>query len=175
MADGIGQKVDITSDAGRRRICAFGKGARRLGATLVETGTCRREVDVGLLTWALESSIDATVFGDRRAVVNINFADQPAGEALWWFVNQNGTCELHVTDPGFEIDLFLACTLADMIYIYRGDTSLARALAADRLEAIGSTSARKRLAAWLNLGPLSRVESQRSETSTLEPMAPARL
>ena len=107
-------------------------------------------------------------------MVHIRFTDQPPGKALWWFLNRDGGCELCVSDPGFEVDLYLACTLADMIYIYRGDLPLARAIATDRLESIGSAAARKRLADWLNLGPLSRVESQRSDAA-LEPATLARL
>ena len=132
------------------------------------------EMDLGLLIWGLERSVDATAFGRQRSVVHIRFTDQPPGKALWWFLNRDGGCELCVSDPGFEVDLYLACTLADMIYIYRGDLPLARAIATDRLESIGSAAARKRLADWLNLGPLSRVESQRSDAA-LEPAALARL
>jgi len=63
------------------------------------------------------------------------------------------------------VDLYLACTLADMIYIIRGDLTLARAIAAGRLEVIGTASARRRLPAWLNLSPLAQISSQRPETA----------
>ena len=133
------------------------------------------EMDIGLLIWGLERSVDAGAFGGERAVVQVCFTDQPAGKTNWWFLNQQGGCELCVSDPGFGIDLHLACTLADMIYIYRGDLPLSRAVAGDRLEVTGTAAMRKRLAAWFNLGPLSQVASQRSDTATLEPTAPARL
>jgi DNA-binding HxlR family transcriptional regulator len=119
------------------------------------------EIDLGLLIWTIESSVKADAFGAKRAVVRLEFTDQPSGKDLWWFVNQDGACELCLKDPGFEVDLYLACSLPDMVYIIRGDLSLSRALSSERLEAIGSTSATKRLVAWLNLGPLSRIESQR--------------
>ncbi len=131
------------------------------------------EMDIGLLIWGLERSVDAAAF-DGRAVVQVSFTDQPAGKTNWWFLNQGGACELCVSDPGFGIDLHLACTLADMIYLYRGDLPLPRAVASDRLEVTGTATMRKRLAAWLNLGPLSQVTSQRPDAA-LEPTAPARL
>ena len=131
------------------------------------------EIDIGLLIWGPERSVDAGAF-DGRAVVQVSFNDQPAGKTNWWFLNQDGACELCVSDPGFGIDLHLACSLADMIYLYRGDLPLSRAVASDRLEVTGTAAMRKRLAAWLNLGPLSQVTSQRPDAA-LEPMAPARL
>ncbi len=132
------------------------------------------EMDIGLLIWGLERSVDANAFGGTRAVVQVSFTDQPTGKTNWWFLNQDGACELCVSDPGFGIDLHLASTLADMIYIYRGDLPLSRAVASDRLEVTGTAAIRRRLVAWFNLGPLSRVASQRTDAA-LEPTASARL
>jgi hypothetical protein len=95
--------------------------------------------------------------------VRLNFTDQPSGKDLWWFVNADGRCELCLEDPGFETTLYLACTLPDMIRIIRGDLTLRSAVATERLEAIGSTQATKRLGRWLNLSPLAKIKSQRAE------------
>ena len=123
------------------------------------------EVDLGLLIWSLERSVDASAFGDRRTVVRLQFTDLPQGKSLWWFVNQDNACELCVKDPGFEVDLYLGCTLPDMIYIVRGDLSLSRAIGDGRLEAIGSAKARKALNKWLNLSPLAKVKAKSAATA----------
>ena len=62
---------------------------------------------------------------------------------------------------GLEVALYLASSLRDMIYIVRGDVALARAIADGRLEVLGTARARRALRAWLNLGPLAKVRSQR--------------
>jgi DNA-binding HxlR family transcriptional regulator len=121
------------------------------------------EIDLGLLIWALERSVNPEAFGRQRAVIRIEFTDRPAGEKFWWFVNEDGACELCLHDPGYEIDLYLACTLADMIYIVRGDLPLGRAMESERLEVLGPAADRDRLGAWLNLGPDTMVQSQRSD------------
>ena len=121
------------------------------------------EVDLGLLLWSIERSADAKAFGKAQAVVRLQLSDQPSGKQLWWFMNTEGRCQLCLEDPGFEVDLYLACTLPDMIYIIRGDLPLARALSSERLEAIGPAKTRKQLAAWLNLSPLARILSQRPD------------
>ena len=118
------------------------------------------EIDLGLLVWSLERSADPTAFGKTASLVQVEFTDQPKGKRLWWFVNREDGCELCLDDPGFEVDLYLSCTLPDMIYVVRGDLPLNRALSSGRLEAHGTAKARKALRAWLNLSPLSQVKSQ---------------
>jgi DNA-binding HxlR family transcriptional regulator len=120
------------------------------------------EIDLGLLIWTLERSVKAEAFGAGRTVVRLELKDQPAGKGLWWFVNEGAECELCLEDPGFEVELFLACTLADAIYLVRGDLSLAKAGETGRLEAVGSGRARGALSKWLNLGPLAKVRSRRT-------------
>lgn len=124
------------------------------------------EVDLGLLIWTLESGVNPEAFGGKRTVVRMEFTDRTGAERLWWFINENGACEICLHDPGHEVDLFLACTLPDMIYIVRGDLSLSRALDTERLEAIGSTQVSERLADWFNLASYTSIRSQRSDAVT---------
>lgn len=121
------------------------------------------EVDLGLLLWALERSVKPDAFGTESAVVRLQLTDQPKGKDIWWLLNQDNACELCLEDPGFEVMLYLSCTLPDMIYIIRGDLTLAAAIANDLLDVIGSARARKRLSAWLNLSPIAAISSQRAE------------
>jgi DNA-binding HxlR family transcriptional regulator len=121
------------------------------------------EVDLSLLVWSLERSVRADVFPSGRTVVRIEFVDQPQAKRLWWFVNDGEQCELCLQDPGFDVDLYLACTLRDMIYIVRGDLSLTKATETDRLMVEGPRALRRNLRAWLNLGPITKIRSQRGE------------
>lgn len=121
------------------------------------------EVDLGLLIWSLERSVDPRAFGKARTVVRLELTDQPAAKTWWWFVNQDSQCELCLEDPGFEIDLYLACSLVTMIYIVRGDVTLVRAIDGGGLEVIGAAPVRRKLGRWLNLGPLAAIASQRPD------------
>lgn len=120
------------------------------------------EVDLGLLLWSMERRARPEAFGSGRVVIRLDFIDQPLGRKRWWFVNEGETCEVCLDDPGFDVDLFLTCSLPDMIRVIRGDVTLERALESERLEAIGAASVRRRLSAWLNLGPLANVPPARA-------------
>ena len=116
-----------------------------------------------LLLWGLERSVKPVAFGARRCVVKLTFIDQPAGKQHWWFLNEEGRVELCFEEPGFEVDLYLVTTLPDMIYNYRGDLPLARALEQRQLEAHGASWARRALARWLVPSTLALVKSQRAD------------
>lgn len=120
------------------------------------------EVDLDLLLWGLERSARWDAFG-KRAVVRVEFTDQADGKRLWWYLNDEGRCQLCVDDPGGGTDLYLAATLPDLIRVYRGDIGLAQAIDDGRLEALGEAPALRELAVWLNLSPLSQVRPARSE------------
>jgi len=121
------------------------------------------EIDLGLLVWSLESSSDPNAFGKRRCLVRLELTDQIASKRLWWFLNENGRCELCVDDPGGEVNLYMACTLPDAIYVVRGDMSPSAAIRSQRLEILGDGWARRGFANWINLGPLTKVASRRDD------------
>lgn len=118
------------------------------------------EIDLGLLVWSLESSTNPDAFGQRRCLIRLELTDQTSAKRWWWFLNQKGRCELCVDDPGGEVNLYLACTLPDAIYIVRGDITPATAIESGRLERLGDGWATRAFVKWLNLGPLTRVPSR---------------
>lgn len=118
------------------------------------------EIDLGLLIWSLERSVDPMAFGGERTVVRLELTDQPASKELWWFVNHPDGCELCLEDPGYDVDLYLACTLPDIIYIIRGDLAVSRAISDARLDVHGTAGARRALRKWLNLSPVAAVKSK---------------
>ena len=120
------------------------------------------ETDLGLLVWGLERGVRPDAFGRQRTAVQLVFTDQPPAKRRWWFVNENGTVQLCVKDPGFEVDLYIETSLPDMIYVYRGDLSLTRAQGEGRLKVHGLARARRAFRAWLNLGEWTRVRSRRA-------------
>lgn len=119
------------------------------------------ELDAGLLLWAMERGSHPDAFGRGRSVVQLTFRERPARWRHYWFVGENGATQLCITNPGFEVDLYLTTTLRDMIYIWRGDLPLDTALSEGRLEAIGKAQARSALPRWLARSRLADVKSER--------------
>lgn len=119
------------------------------------------EIDFRLLLWDMERTVRSDAFGAGRTVVQLLFTDLSSAQATWWFLN-DGAVELCVKDPGYEVDLYLSSSVADMIHIWRGDLALDRALEERRLKAHGATSLVRNLSHWLSLSPLASVEPARA-------------
>lgn len=115
------------------------------------------ELDLGLLIWGLEYSVDPAAFGKSRRVVRLAVTDQPEHKRYYWFVCEGDTLDLCVADPGGETDLYLAAGLADLIRIYRGDISLSKAIETGRLTVDGPPGLIRRLGAWFNFGTMAKT------------------
>jgi len=115
------------------------------------------ELDLGLLIWGLEYSVDPTAFGPGRHVLRLDVSDQPDHKRLFWFVCEKGELELCVSDPGSETDLYLTGTLETMIRIYRGDVSLGAAMEDGRLAVDGPPRLVRALGRWFNFDEMARM------------------
>ena len=124
------------------------------------------EIDLGLLLWALEKGADATAFGPERTVVEVFFEDQPTHKARWWYLNENGACELCLRPPGHDADLYVETSLPNMIRIWRGDIPLPRALEEDVIVVSGESSAAEAFNRWLAIVPLADVPPARQAAGT---------
>lgn len=115
------------------------------------------ELDLGLLIWGLEHSVDPTAFGSTRHVLRLSVSDQPEHKRSYWFVCEDGDLDLCVSDPGGGTDLFLDATLANLIRVYRGDVSLEAALDDGRLRVDGAPKHIRRLRRWFNVGATAKT------------------
>jgi putative sterol carrier protein len=95
--------------------------------------------------------------------VQLTLTDQIAKKRHWWFLNDAGRCELCLSAPDHDVDLFIEATLSDMIYVWRGDLPVARALDTGRLRVHGMVKAERALSRWLAISPLAHVQSARAE------------
>jgi DNA-binding HxlR family transcriptional regulator len=127
----------------------------------------KHEIDLGLLLWALERGAKPNAFGPERTVVQLTLTDQGPKKRHWWFLNEAGRCELCLTAPDHDVDLFLEATLRDMIYVWRGDLPLTRGLDMGRLRAHGTVRAQRALQRWLSISPIAHVRSARADAETV--------
>ena len=125
------------------------------------------EVDLGLLLWAVEQGAKPDIFGDRRTVIRLDLIDQAEGRKYWWFLNEEGKCELCLEAPVHDVDLYVAATLIDMIYVWRGDLPLASALTSGRLEVHGAVGLCRAFPRWLGLASIAHVKSLRANAAIL--------
>ena len=105
----------------------------------------------------MERRVRGDALGRDRSVIQLDFTDLPQARSRWWFLHQGERTQLCVHDPGFEVDLYLAASVADMIRVWQGDVPVKRALSEERIEAHGPRAMIRGLEGWLNLSPLAAV------------------
>lgn len=115
------------------------------------------ELDLGLLIWGLEYSVDPAAFGPGRHALRLDVCDQSDHKRLYWFVCEQGALELCVSDPGGETDLYLQGTLETLIRVYRGDLPLAAATEDGRLRVDGPPRLVRALGRWFNFDAMART------------------
>jgi hypothetical protein len=116
--------------------------------------------DVALLMWDMRRSVRPENLPRRRTVVAFEFADAPRNKRHWWLVSEGAEADLCLTDPGYEVDLFVVTDVRTMTAVWTGDLSLESAIASDALEVHGPTELRRRLNAWLGLSAFAPIRSK---------------
>jgi hypothetical protein len=137
------------------------------GARWARSQLGREDLDVTLLMWDMHRTVRPEHFPARRIVVGFEFTDVPQNKRRWWLVSEGDAADLCMTDPGFEVDLFVVVDLPTMTAIWTGDLSLEAALASGALEAHGPADLRRRLQAWLGLSAFASVRNMRHAPATV--------
>ena len=122
------------------------------------------EIDVDLLLWGIEANARYDAFGRVPFVVRLEFSDEPKHKRFWWYLMNDGRCQLCIDDPGHDVDLFVSSDVPAMIRVYRGDVPVSRAVDAGLVDLHGTREDQDAFGMWLNLSPLAAVRSRREDT-----------
>ncbi len=131
------------------------------GARWVRSRLAADDLDVGLLMWDMHRRARPEHFPARRVVVAFEFQDVVKSKRHWWLVSEGAEVDLCMTDPGYEVDLFVLTDLRTMTAVWLGNVTLATAMESGRLEAHGPRDLRRKLGSWLGLSYFAPVKDQR--------------
>ncbi|MEE9533076.1 MAG: helix-turn-helix domain-containing protein [Acidimicrobiia bacterium] len=127
------------------------------GLKWVEDRLGKEDLDAGVLMWDIRGRIDPAALPEGRTVIQFEFSDAPKTMRLWWLVIENGETDLCLSDPGYEVDLYLATDLRSMAEVWLGRVPLRHALRDGTIELIGSRTLERSIASWLQLSKVYEV------------------
>jgi DNA-binding HxlR family transcriptional regulator len=119
------------------------------------------ELDVRTLVWDMRRTVKPDAFPSGRVSVQFDFSDQPAAKRTWWLVCDHGEVSICPTDPGFEVNLFVATDLRTMTRVWMGDISVRIAMGSGGIELEGSREFRRRFEQWLGLSDFAGIRDAR--------------
>ncbi len=130
------------------------------GQRWVESAIASGDWDAGVLMWDMRRRIDTTQFGAERAVVQFDYSDAPPELRRWWVVIEGGQVDLCQSDPGYEVDLYIATSVPVLAKVWIGQKNLARAQDDGEIEVFGNATLRRSLGRWLRFSVIAEVAQQ---------------
>lgn len=126
----------------------------------------RREVrpeehDPNLLMWDLHRRLRMDRFPNRRIVVHFELTDVSTKQRFYWLVIEDGSVDICMKDPGFEVNLYVTGELRTLTSVWVGDMSLDQAIRQDSIRFSGPRGLSRSFKSSLMLSVFANVERAR--------------
>ena len=130
------------------------------GQRWVETQHSLRNLDPSLLMWDMRRNLDPTPIPPRRCTIRFQYPELTAARQKWWLVVEGREVDLCSTDPGFEVDLYVRCSLRSMTAIWMGIETVQGEMREGRLQLEGDAQIGRSMQQWLGLSPFARGDGR---------------
>ena len=115
------------------------------------------DLDASLLMWDMRRSVDPTVFPKWRIVVQFEYFGTPKEARDWWLVAEKGEIDLCLTDPGFDVDIMIKCSLKAMTEVWICQKRFRDAVKNGDIKVMGDQNLINKLQDWLRSSSLSKL------------------
>jgi DNA-binding HxlR family transcriptional regulator len=116
------------------------------------------DLDAGWLVWAMHRRLDTSALPRGRTVIELDFTDAAAQQRTFWLVCKDGTVDVCLKPPGFEIDLAVTTSVRTLAEIWRGLRPMGPEIRAGRLQLEGAARLRRAFPSWLLLSAFAPIE-----------------
>jgi DNA-binding HxlR family transcriptional regulator len=156
-SDKAGRSEYRLTEAGRE-LKPFVDAAGAWGQRWARSKLPHGELHPSTLMWDIHRFLKTEHLPARRTVLSVEFTDLKAMRH-WWLVVQHGEVDVCLDDPGYDVDVWIACTLLTLTQVFMGDLSIGTAQKTGKLRLNGSGQLTKTMPRWLGLMPFSDVNS----------------
>lgn len=132
------------------------------GQRWVETQLSLKNLDPSLLMWDMRRSLDLTPMPPHRCTIQFHYPELSDIRQNYWLVIDGRVVDLCLSDPGYEVDLFVECSLRTMTTVWMGLTNVQSELDAGRLELSGDKTLARSMQQWLGLSPFAKEKNRRA-------------
>lgn len=127
-------------------IDALGKWAHRN----IDSNVTLQHLDARYLMWNIRRKLNVAAMPERRNVVRFEFFDAKNSEKSYWLiVTPRAPVELCLTDPRFDVDLYIEASLRAMTSYWIGYSSLHSEMSKDHIRLIGNQLLIRTIGKWL--------------------------
>lgn len=108
------------------------------------------ELDVEFLMWDIQRRLQTDSLADGETVLCFIFDDLTRFKR-WWLVARGGEVDLCTENPGKDVDLYITCSLINLVRIWEGDVDIKQAQREGLLKTQGSRQLARTLPDWLGI------------------------
>jgi DNA-binding HxlR family transcriptional regulator len=124
------------------------------GQRWVESQPSLENLDVSLLMWDMRRNLDPSPLPRQQVTLKFRYHDLPQDRRDWWLVvDPAGEVDLCLTDPGFDVDLFVTTDLRTMTAVWMGLTTVRASK--DKFDLDGRRDVARAMQQWLGLSPFA--------------------
>lgn len=119
-----------------------------------------QNLDAGLLMWNVRRRIATERLPARRVVAHFVFTGIPPtyrGATKFWLLLERSAVDVCLSDPGFEVELYVAADLAAMAKVWLGDMAFSDAVRAKKIRLTGMPAVIRQFPSWLLLSHFAQV------------------
>jgi DNA-binding HxlR family transcriptional regulator len=155
VSDHSGRVEYRLSEAGHE-LKSFVEAAGTWGQRWARSMLPHGELHPSTLMWDIHRFLKTEHLPATRTVLKVEFTDLNAMRH-WWLVVQASEVDVCLDDPGYEVDVWIACTLFTLTGLFMGDLTIASAQAAGQIRLDGNGQLVREMPRWFGLMPFSHV------------------
>jgi DNA-binding HxlR family transcriptional regulator len=112
-------------------------------------------LDAALLMWDIRRNVVVDHVPHDRVVAEFHLTGSTSNKSRYWLVLDDGEADLCLTDPGFDVDLYVDCHVSVMIRYWLGMTEIPEAVRAGDLRLTGSRALVRAFPTWFRRSSLA--------------------
>ena len=115
------------------------------------------DLDPSLLMWDMRRNLRRDALPEQRVTLRFHFTDVAGSRCRWWLLADREEADICVTDPGFEVDLYVTTTLRALPAYWLGRRSWRDLLATEDMGLEGPAWLVRSVSDWIGQSSLAEV------------------
>lgn len=128
------------------------------GQRWIESSLTLENLDPGLLMWDIRRNLRPDPLPPRRCTIKFIYPELVPDQRSWWLVVESSSVDLCLSDPGYEVDLYVRTPLRTMTSIWMGLSNLTSEIEAGHVEIDGDKAIARSIQTWLGLSVFAKGE-----------------
>ena len=115
----------------------------------VEKEVALKDLNADYLLWNIYQKVDTSVFRNQRVVIRFHLTDVPNEQATCWFIAKPcGSKEICMTDPKFDVDLYIEAQSTALASVFMGYSMLEQEVSSGTIFVTGDAYLIRRIDDW---------------------------